>query len=105
MKLVATRDMRYAQRKVRKGEEFEAPDRDAKILKLIKKAVDAPPIPAAPVVAHSLRTAPALAQTQTRAIEAEEEPARPARKPRATAEGDKPKAKRRYKRRDMRAED
>lgn len=40
-KLVALTDFPYAHRSIKKGEEFEASERDANVLKLIKRAADA----------------------------------------------------------------
>lgn len=52
VKLVATRQMMYATRRLVAGQPFEASPRDAKILKALKRAVDAPaeepPKPQAP---------------------------------------------------------
>lgn len=40
-KLIALTDFPYAHRSMKKGEEFEASERDASVLKLTKRAADA----------------------------------------------------------------
>lgn len=44
MKLVVTaKELRYGGRQMRAGDEFEASDKDARTLKAVRKAADAPP--------------------------------------------------------------
>ncbi len=60
--LVATREMRYAAKQYNRGDQFEASDKDARILKAIKKATDAPeekaPPPRAPLPRATAPTPP-----------------------------------------------
>lgn len=44
-KLQATTELRYAGKTVRPGDQFDASEKDAKILKAIRKAIDAPVVP------------------------------------------------------------
>jgi hypothetical protein len=50
-RLIAIKEHRYASKQMLPGTEYEATDKHAKTLKLIGKAKDAEPAPAAPVVA------------------------------------------------------
>lgn len=49
MKLVALKELRYAGTNYLPGASFEASDRDARLLKAVKKAGDPPPAPEKPV--------------------------------------------------------
>lgn len=48
MKLSATKSLRYAGKDLHVGDEFEATDRDGRVLKAIGKAADVVPAEAAP---------------------------------------------------------
>lgn len=91
-KLVALCEIYYGGKTHHDGDAFEASETDAAILVGLKKAWRHETAPARPV--------PTPQPLQTQALKAEETP--PA-KPMTT--GTLPPAKRRYKRRDMRAED
>lgn len=63
--LVATREVRYAAKQYRLGDKFEASEKDARILKAIKKAKDAPPTPAPVPVAQKAVLPTVTAPTPT----------------------------------------
>lgn len=90
--LIAIVDLSYAGVNILSGNPFDASDEDARILRTIGKAMDAPDAPVAAVQA-------APAQVETRAVKADEGDGLFDSK---TDEG-QPKRKR-YNRRDMRAE-
>ena len=58
-KLVAIKEHRYASRTMMPGEEYEASDKHAKLLKVIGKAKDAAPAVAAPVAPPAPEEPPA----------------------------------------------
>jgi hypothetical protein len=96
--LIAKRALSYGGRAYQAGETFDASYAHSKVLKLTKRAEDAPPPePPAPQPER-----PAVARTRTRAIEAETAPA-PAPMDTENSAPIAPPA-RRYTRRDMRAE-
>ena len=55
MKLIASKPLLYAGQSLNVGDEFEASEKDAKILKAIRKAEDAPVAPAKTVEPEPLQ--------------------------------------------------
>lgn len=86
-KLIATQSYPYAGRSLQCGDCFEASDRDAHILKTVGRAKDAPPDPT-PAPKDNKLTSKVL----TAEDDSAEKPAAPARR-------------RRYRRRDLQAEE
>lgn len=100
MKLVVTaKELRYGGRQMRAGDEFEASDKDARTLKAVRKAADAPPqvkrsMPAPPAPKPEASLAPKL---DTRAMTPGEGT--------MAADEEQTRIRRRYGRRDMQAEE
>jgi hypothetical protein len=104
-KLQATRELRYAGKTLQPGDIFDASEKDAKVLKQIKKAADAPVVPratqkppkvekvATPEVLPDPVTPPAVVDAATEAETKESDPA-------PTGYG-----RQGYRRRDLRSED
>jgi hypothetical protein len=102
MKLTAQRELKYGRRTVLAGEQFEASAAHGKILKLIKRAVDAPPDappPPEPPPPPPEAAKPVAPTYRGRALAAERivPDAAPAEDPVTAAP--------RYRRRDMQAEE
>lgn len=87
MLIQATRTVRYAQKDYRAGETFEVTRREAKLLKGLKRAVDAPTPLATEPPAPAIETAPVVPMTTENSA-----PIAPVRRGR-------------YARRDLRSED
>lgn len=104
---VISREHRYGGRQYLRGETFDAPDRDAKTLKLLRKVVEvAPGAPIGEIVGvraavgeHESAPEPAVVETEATVAE----PAAAA-EPEAVPAAPKPH-KGKYARRDLRAED
>jgi len=92
-KLVATKELFYAGKTRNVGDEFDASDKDAKILKAIGKASDPAPKRGRQVETAALATAPAP----------KEEP--PVQQTEASATEEAAPLRRRYYRRDLRSEE
>lgn len=72
--MVTVRELRYGGKPHAKGDTFEASEKDAKLLRVLKRAVDAASTVETPLAATSV-TAPLFAVT--RAIEADDDPVAP----------------------------
>jgi len=96
MKLIAQRELKYGVRTVKAGETFEASEQHGRVLKVIKRAIDAPPDPPPPPPEIAKPVAPAY---RSRTLAAEQSP------PVAALPDDPAPTTSRYRRRDMQAEE
>jgi hypothetical protein len=108
--IVTAREIRYGRKALARGERFEASEKDAKVLKAIGKAEDAPPKPVrrvaetkAPARKVEAEDAPAAPPVVEPTPEPEEKPAR-ATRAEALSTDDVPAAPR-YSTRRLKAED
>jgi hypothetical protein len=76
LKLIAQKPLRYAGVSLNVGDEFEASAKDAKVLKLIRKATAAPvaPVEAAPVAEHAPDDKPKRGRPKKVAANEDEDP-------------------------------
>ena len=101
--IVTCRELRYAGETYLRGARFEASDKDAKLLKAVKKAADAPADPVPMREAASVRPAQPVAELPAEPDAPEASEPEQAEVP--EAEGAETMPRRAYRRRDLKAED